>query len=1008
MSQFRIKNIDHGLPDEWVYKLNDGLNTVGDDIDARDPNELAEAILDTQNIILKATSLPSGAILKANSGLAERITILEGIAGNSTLQDIYANGNTISILAGKALTFGIREEFKLDDSGNLSFKPVTMKVRGSGFTTLDFTNTSITTSLGDLLVGATSPGSKLTLKAENFLYLKDVFLSNPVTLSEPGNTVLSTTSQSLVGAINELKASSFNTSLQAVYGQSSPPKLTTNITQGAVIIEDPNPASVADALRVAGILNVTKKAKLGDAKIGNNTTIKDTTGIVTSDPITTTNKVETPYLSSGLQDLIIQDKRVSFPFSDTSVSDLATAKKSIIGAINELKADILTVGGATTLFNVQHDANNGFHKAITTQAEVGNNSSKRITVKNQSGVDTFTVTGLGDMVATSATVGGLSVVTLLNQLTSHLTNDGTAHSAFAAHIVDPNPHNTVKNILGLTGNIFLSSSDGSLSISTTGNTIDIKFVNTVNLQQTYDNLASTKQLGLGTNGLTFKDSASGDLLLVLRLADLAFKKDIAFEHTAPKIKSLGTLTIEPATDLTLTSTNGDVIVKAASATHTVKVQDVNFSEAGATTIPSVLGTSVLGAFKKIGDNVGLTLINQFNFDLDYVFPMVLDSAEHVWPHIADLHPANEFLASQADFFWANNGPLYYPASTIPANTAGQFLSSGTHTLKATTASSLDQLYYTKGTRLYTPKLSFYDIDVNIAGLADGNSIDFIWNGVTKGIGGLTTAPVDRSVGDFRIDKASAKTEIQSDNTRDNIIATLNDFSYAENGVTLYLKAGIWGDAPFRYLAVGALSDGTTVTITVPAADFGSEAITTTLTARDTISSDPAVAWLEFQADTRANTVALSLAEAINRTTFRSTINGTNGHRCKAVSISGGTIKVEWYKPGIAGRLISIGGGGTSGANVSGGFLTGGNCRLRVYDMRPNRAGNVTATFTTAASGFTSVNGTSIFNAREKTDEFFLSARHALDSTRYAPYYNKRMLGSIEAVSGNLITFKIRD
>ena len=59
MSQFRIKNIDQGIPDEWVFRLNNMGSQVGDDIDAmreidplnytvtglRPPNDVAYAAL---------------------------------------------------------------------------------------------------------------------------------------------------------------------------------------------------------------------------------------------------------------------------------------------------------------------------------------------------------------------------------------------------------------------------------------------------------------------------------------------------------------------------------------------------------------------------------------------------------------------------------------------------------------------------------------------------------------------------------------------------------------------------------------------------------------------------------------------------------------------------------------------------------------------------------------------------------------------------------------------------
>ena len=991
MSQFRIKNIDNSIPDEWVYKLNDGVNVVGDDIDARDPNELADAIYDTQNILLKVSTLPSGAILKANSGIAERITILEGIAGNSTLQDIYANGSTISVITGKPLTFGIREEFKLDDAGNLSFKPVTMKVRGTGFQTLDFTNLSVTTNLGDLLVGATSPGAKLTLRAEDYLYLKDVFLSNPITLSEPGHTSLGTTSQSVVGAINELKASSFSTTFQSVYSQSQPPKLTTNITQGAVIIEDPNPLSAADALRIIGILNVTKKAKVGDLKVGLNTVIADTTGYVSSDPIKTTNRVETPAISSGTNDLVITDKRVSFPFSDTSVSDLSTTRKSVIGAINELKADITTVGNATNLFNVEHKTD-GKHGIITTQAEIGNNATPRIVIRPSGSPTvnpTFTVNGSGEVVAASAVVAGLSVGNLLNQLVAHIANDGTAHSAFAAHLTDNNPHNTVKSILNLTGNIFFSSADGSIDITTSGNTVDFTFNNTTTLQQVYENLV-TKELTLIPDGLMFRDELN-TAIINLRAENIAISKNLLFDVTTPVINSNNTLTVQPDLTLNLSSTTQDVSIQTVDSTKKVKIQNVDFNEAGASTLPSTLGTSVLGAFKKLNDNIELTALNAANNDINFQFPHFIDSLGRAWPHIANLHSANEFV-SGVDFFWANNSALYFPKGNIVKDESGFFLSSGTHNLIATSGVSLPLAFH-KGAKLYPICLSYNDLTItSVTSMVDGQTLNIDGD---LDIIGRTGIP-DISLGEFKIEQ-SGVAKLKADKTRDNIIATINSQAFHENSTNNFsLKAGIWGEASKAYLrVVNTVTAGQTVSINSTA--ITGEAETITLTASAT-----ATGFSEFLASADLAAVASTLADAINRTAFRqsATVLGL-GHKCKA-KVVGSTVVLEWYKPGQSGDLVVLGGSALT-TNITSIPFSGGTCVLRIYDLDVGNTALLTATTSLTGSVLTGLN----FVAKEKTSEYFLTADEALASSRYSPNYRARELGTVEAVSGNTIAFKIR-
>lgn len=996
MSQFRIKNIDNGIPDEWVYKLNDGVSVVGDDIDARDPNELAEAILDTQEIILKTSSLTANSILKPTSGLAERITILEGIAGNSTLQDIYANGNTISILAGKPLVFGTSEEFRLDENGNLSFKPATMKVKGSGFNTLDFTNSSVTTNLGDLLVGAISSGSKLTLRSESYMYLKDVFLTNPVTLSEPSNTALQTTSQSIIGAINELKSSSFSTTLQSVYAQSSPPRLTTNITQGAVIIEDPNSSSIADALRIIGILNVTKKAKLGSAKIGTNTTIEDTTGYVSSDPITTSNKVATPYISSGTSDLIIEDKRVSFPFTDTSVTDLSTTKKSVIGAINELKSSIDTVGAATTLFNNQHNGTTGAHGIITTQAEIGNNNVKRLSIRNQSGIDTFTVTGSGDMVANSAVVGGLSVVSLLNQLNAHLVDDGTSHSAFSAHLISSNPHNTVKSLNNLTNIVSIASSDSSLNVSTSGQTIDIKFQKVITLQDVYNSL-TTKELSLTASGLTIKDSAAA-IAMIIRATDLSVRKNLNLEFAGAKIVAASDLTVEVPSTLSLKSTTDNVVIKTIDNSKQVIIQDVPFNEGGVSTIPTNLGTSILGALTTINNNFELSLSNFFDKPINTSHPYIVDDNGRLWPHIPDFHPANEFLETH---YWQNQGRLYIPSTVIAANSNGTFFSSGTHNIPGGSGASLDASI-SRGSRLFPACLSYFDLEItDWAGIINADKIK-ISDGVTPKTLTASTSPAPiSSQGEFKIASGADPIEVKTDKTRNNIINVINDFLFVENGSgVIYLKAGVWGEAAAGYVTVsGTVANNETLTITIPASV--TDAITVTLTAKTSPTG-----WQEFQASSVPEVVAISLAEAINRTMFHSTsATATNGHRCKATVI-GKTIKLEWYMPGLTGRLITISSGS---ANLTVTPFSGGTSKLRIYDMEPNRTGTLTAVGNLSSGGF-NISGVAStpFVAREAGTDYFIAQENALTTKRYKPYYVAREIGEVENFSGNIIRLKIKD
>lgn len=56
MSTFRIENIDKGLVDEWIDRINDEGSQIGDDV-AEDVNDLAAGIKATQEALLKTSVL---------------------------------------------------------------------------------------------------------------------------------------------------------------------------------------------------------------------------------------------------------------------------------------------------------------------------------------------------------------------------------------------------------------------------------------------------------------------------------------------------------------------------------------------------------------------------------------------------------------------------------------------------------------------------------------------------------------------------------------------------------------------------------------------------------------------------------------------------------------------------------------------------------------------------------------------------------------------------------------
>jgi hypothetical protein len=142
MSQFRIKKVDTGLPDEWVLRTNDDGATLGDDIVAEDPNDLAAAMIDTQDLLLKASVYAPSQLIDANSGALERIKLLEDNVGSISLQDAYDNGNFINVTPGVPLSLGSGGVIVIDSLNNMSINASTFKVL-SGSQEMIVSNTGI-------------------------------------------------------------------------------------------------------------------------------------------------------------------------------------------------------------------------------------------------------------------------------------------------------------------------------------------------------------------------------------------------------------------------------------------------------------------------------------------------------------------------------------------------------------------------------------------------------------------------------------------------------------------------------------------------------------------------------------------------------------------------------------------------------------------------------------------------------------------------------------------------
>lgn len=924
MSQFRIKKIDQGLPDEWVYRLNDLGAQIGDDIDARDPNELAESILDTQTLLLKTSKLSPSVVIKTDSGLAERLTLLEQTAGQAGLQDVYVNGSSISILNGRPFVVGAREEIKVDDSGNVSFNPVSFRVKGVGATYLSLSGNSVYSTLTDLMIGAVSPGTDLNLIGARMMSFKDNYLVSPIYLSESGQSRLETISQSLVGAINELKNSSFNVSFQSVYNQSSPPRVLVNMAIGAITFENANANAIGDTFKVIGNQTITKKLTVTELKIGANASVSDAGGIKTTSKIESTTEIATPVINSGIQDLKLQDKRIQTTLSEDGVSVLKTSRTSIIGAINELKDSIDNVGGAQTYFGQEHDGQTGVHGIITTKAATGQDAANRIIVKDSLGVERVTVSGDGQIKAEKMTLSGKDVVDLLNKLSTHILDDGRSHVAVASHIAASNPHGNVKSIQGLSSDISLTSADSSVSISTSGQSINLSVNEKSTMQDGYNRLLE-KKINIDTSlGLKFNDATSSETIMMLRNIGVLLNRNINFEFANAKITATTNLTLDAATGLSLVSQTDNVAINAAQSNKTVVIQGVPFSSTTYATLSPSIGTSILEAVSKLGAAVVNSLTSGC-FDMIAKGSTVsLDQSNQTMFPISTLHPANEFVA-EVDFYHNAIKPIGVNLEDVTYNEVKGFFKQA----KATVDTQRSGWILGQGIYIAPPIKSKIKL-VNPSSIVAGNTITISPTGINKAITAVSTVP-NQDAGEFKIETSSVSANINADKTRNNIVAVINNRTFNRiAGKELNTLAGISGEEASAVIELTtALVAGDVFEIT-PHAD--------TLGTKVTFMADAIPStYSQFKLGRTAAETARNLAETINKTTYFSNEARTlTGHYCVA-EVDGKTIYLKWYMPGFTGRNTTL---STSSANVTIYPFTGGTCELEMFKQTYGEASDL--------------------------------------------------------------------
>lgn len=1012
MSTFRIEKIDQGEPDEWIPRKNDDGAQIGDDVVAEDVNELSEGIQATQEILLKSNIYTPGSLLNPTEGIASRLKYLEETAGQASLQDVYENGNIISVLSGAPLLLGGNGAISLDDIGNLLFNPTTMRIKGLGAAYLGFSPDSINTYLSDLSIGTSSSGYNFSLSSGQELTLKDANLSSPIYLSEFGQSSLATSSQSIIGAINELKNSTFNTTLQSVYDQSSSGRILTNSSVGSFRVENGTGNPLLAAITCVGKLTVSDISELSSVKIGNETTINDTDGYVSTLQISTTNLIKAPRLQYN-GTLTLQDNRIALTLSELGVVALETSSQSIAGAINELKASIDSVGGGVQLFGNEHSSTNGMHTIISTQAAIGQESTNRFKVKNASGVDKFTVNALGEVVAQRLNLAGVAIETAIDNLLNHMNGSGTDHTAVAAHLADPNPHNVVKTLNGLFGELTIASGPG-ITVGQSGSNIIISSTLTgIDLQEVYDS-SSLGQIVLDTAGgknLFFRNSVN-DILMSLTDTETTINRTLKLNGTTPKVSSTSSLEIISENNLVLQSLNEGINISTSDPSKLVEIQGIAFSDNIANEIDNLLPQTVIGAINKIQNKAITTLTNTLSYTITQGMPVTFAridkstlQAQMIRP-IADYHPMN----GAAGFFSQSlSGNMHIALEDIAPGSSGRFAKMGIISAPIVPAGA-DVNDQWVGTRLYLSPQAFGEIAIqDVSLIADGDTFTLADKVFTA-----NTSLSDHANGVFRVFTTGTATE-NIEQTVGEIIECINHQAYTDRTGTPLNIVGLFDGATARGKMIvtdnAQVTDGTVILLNVTDTRYNSVQFT------GVISTAGMTATNFLIGDTEEET-AQFLANAINRTTGKYSTTAiiqedlfgydtkkesydlssfSVGHGFVARAI-GKTILIEREFPDFSGNLatFAIGTSGILGTNPSGGFI-----KVKYYSQ--DRTNNSIIATQSNPNGLIASSVTSIdAHGHDYLTEYDMAANKGLLFTRQQP----RKIGDVIGANATTAQFFI--
>lgn len=963
MSQFRIKKIDLGLPDEWVPRTNDDGFQFGDDIVAEDPNDLAGALLDTQTLLLKASVYAPSVLVNPNSGVLERIKLIEDTVGSSTLQSAYESGNLINPAPGVPLILGPGGTIEIDSSGNLSFNPSTMRIKSGDSQFLNFSVNNINTSTNNLTIQTTGASRDLSLISGNNLFLRDRFLLAPVTLSETGNTTIQTNAKSLVGAINELRDISASSDLQKIYSQSFPAKIETTVANGRLIVENKTGNALTPAIEVIGNFVTSAEMKANTVVVGGGAaTISSAGQISASGNIITSGEVRTATLKAPSSALTFIDSFGSAALTSLVDAELLTEKKTIFGAINEIYSSTLANSSSLAAYASQHNTTTGLHEIITTKAATGQNSTDRLIVQNDIGTNVARINALGEIRGSNFILPTFNLLTETQANNTHRTGNGLDHSAVSDHINHPNPHNTVKSVqvagVDYSGKLVLNGTAGiSLTAVTgaSGTEITLSAAAGNTLSGVYNeqaNQSSLVNLTLQSGRNLYFKNQSNQNIVSFEQESVTFNKNIVLTATS-SVTAADQLNVASAASMNIQTGSGDLTLSPSGA---LNAKGLSLIPSTVPTIPSYIKSTILETILAEAEGNYVAFTNNTNQTIKAGAPITIDSDKvgNVWPSVWTPITNAQIIADEK---WLSSCFGVVIADVAPGET-GYAKSRGIVKANILQMDSLNGGTFQINDTLYVADGGYATVEFKAVPAA-GNTVTIDGVTFTAGVGTTANRFFAIVAGDIG-------------GTLTNFIAAVNakDSRASYSGKSLIAIA----DGSNAYADIMLISNATVGdTFTINASTIGGANATFTAVATGSKTSD-----LQFEVSTTKNGTVLNLYESILNTN-KILPAGTNGHLCVPTLI-GDTIRLKAREKGTRGNSIALSTNAAARIQTPA-ALTNGKLWAKIFFMSRMSTGKLVTTNNATNIGVTN------FTA-EQTEFFYLSAPRMFADNRKTDFESK--------------------